>query len=116
MTDSELVKALRCCGQVRDDCDPNCPMLNNDDVEQCCSAIMLDAADAIERYGMFRGWHPYPQDKPMRSVFYLVLFRATYGKSTRQAVLRWDMVFNEWETKPFTRFEPVGWMELPEVM
>ena len=48
MTNAELIKALRYCGNFadREGCDEKCPYFNDKD---CPKRIMCDAADAIER-------------------------------------------------------------------
>ena len=47
MSNAELIKALRYCGNFanRDGCDEECPYFNEKD---CPNRIMCDAADAIE--------------------------------------------------------------------
>lgn len=47
MTNEELIKALRYCGNFvdRDGCDEECPYFNDKD---CPKRIMCDAADALE--------------------------------------------------------------------
>ena len=47
MTNAELIKALRYCGNFadRDGCDEECPYFNDKD---CPKRIMCDAADALE--------------------------------------------------------------------
>lgn len=48
MTDEQIVRALECCGEMKD-CKKECPLGDVGGIDKCMHTLMLDALELIKR-------------------------------------------------------------------